>query len=34
MPNVEIRVKRRIDEHWSDWFGDLVIGHTKGTRRP
>jgi hypothetical protein len=25
---VEIRVKRRIDEHWSNWFEDLTITHT------
>jgi hypothetical protein len=30
MPNVEIRVKGRIDEHWSTWFGDLTIAHTEG----
>jgi hypothetical protein len=29
MQTVEIRVKGRIDEHWSDWFGDLVIAHTQ-----
>ena len=28
MQNVEIRVKGRIDEHWSDWFDDLTITHT------
>ena len=28
MQNVEIRVKGRIDEHWSDWFEDLTITHT------
>ena len=28
MQNVEIRVKGRIDEHWSDWFGGLTITHT------
>ena len=25
---VEIRVKGRIDEHWSDWFDDLAVTHT------
>ena len=28
MQRVEIRVKGRIDEHWSDWFGGLTITHT------
>ena len=28
MQRVEIRVKGRIDEHWSDWFEDLEITHT------
>ena len=28
MQNVEIRVKGRIDEHWSDWFEGLMITHT------
>ena len=28
MQHVEIRVKGRIDEHWSDWFDDLTITHT------
>ncbi len=23
MPSVEIRVKGRIDERWSEWFADL-----------
>lgn len=27
MQRVEIRVKGRIDEHWSDWFDDLSITH-------
>ena len=27
MQHVEIRVKGRIDEHWSDWFDDLTITH-------
>jgi hypothetical protein len=26
---VEIRIKGRIDEHWSDWFGGLDIRHTE-----
>jgi hypothetical protein len=28
MQSVEIRVKGRIDEHWSDWFDGLTITHT------
>jgi hypothetical protein len=28
MQSVEIRVKGRIDEHWSHWFEDLTITHT------
>jgi hypothetical protein len=28
MQGIEIRVKGRIDEHWSTWFGDLAIAHT------
>ncbi len=28
MQNVEIRVKGRIDEHWSDWLEGLTITHT------
>jgi len=28
MQSVEIRVKGRIDEHWSDWFEGLTIKHT------
>ncbi|MBE9508487.1 MAG: hypothetical protein IMY86_10600 [Chloroflexi bacterium] len=28
MQQVEIRVKGRIDEHWSDWFDGLTITHT------
>ena len=28
MQSVEIRVKGRIDEHWSDWFDDLTITYT------
>ena len=27
MPQVEIRVKGRIDEHWSDWLEGLTITH-------
>ena len=30
MQTVEIRVKGRIDEHWSHWFGDLAIAYTDG----
>jgi len=29
MPQVEIRVQGRIDEHWSDWFDDLTLTHTE-----
>ena len=28
MQHIEIRVKGRIDEHWSDWFQGLTITHT------
>jgi hypothetical protein len=28
MRTVEIRVKGRIDEHWSTWFAGLRITHT------
>lgn len=28
MQQVEIRVKGRIDEHWSDWFDELAITYT------
>ncbi len=28
MQNIEIRVKGRIDEHWSDWFEDMDVTHT------
>lgn len=27
MQNVEIRVKGKIDPHWSEWFDDLEIIH-------
>ncbi len=27
MPSVEIRVKGRIDESWSEWLADLTIRH-------
>ena len=30
MQTVEIRVKGRIDEHWSDWFDDLAISYDEG----
>ena len=30
MQRVEIRVKGRIDEHWSNWFGDLAITYAEG----
>jgi hypothetical protein len=26
---VEIRIRGRIDEHWSDWFAGLEITHTE-----
>ncbi|MGD8998075.1 MAG: hypothetical protein PVH80_08190 [Anaerolineae bacterium] len=29
MQVVEIRIKGRIDEHWSDWFADLEIRHAE-----
>ena len=29
MQVVEIHVRGRIDEHWSDWFADLQIRHTE-----
>ena len=25
---VEIRVKGQVDEHWSNWFDDLMVTHT------
>lgn len=28
MQSVEIRVKGRIDKHWSDWFEGLTVTHT------
>jgi hypothetical protein len=28
MQRVEIRVKGRVDEQWSDWFEGLTITHT------
>jgi hypothetical protein len=28
MLRVKIRVKGQIDEHWSDWFGGLMVTHT------
>jgi hypothetical protein len=28
MQNVEIRVKAKIDRHWSEWLDDLTITHT------
>jgi hypothetical protein len=28
MQTVEIRIKGRIDPHWSDWFADLAITHS------
>jgi hypothetical protein len=29
MLNVEIRIRGRIDEHWSTWFADLAIRYTE-----
>jgi hypothetical protein len=29
MQSIEIRVKGRIDEHWSNWLDDLTIAHTE-----
>jgi hypothetical protein len=29
MQRVEIRVKGRLDEHWSGWFEGLTITHTE-----
>ncbi len=29
MQQVEIRVKGRIDEEWSQWFGDLTISYSE-----
>jgi hypothetical protein len=29
MQNVEIRIKGKIDEHWSTWFADLTIRYTE-----
>jgi hypothetical protein len=28
MQYIEIRVRGRIDEHWSEWFEGLTITHT------
>lgn len=28
MGSIEIRVKGKIDENWSDWFEGLTITHT------
>jgi len=28
VPQVEIRVKGRLDEHWSGWFAGLTVAHT------
>lgn len=28
MQHIRIRVKGRIDEHWSTWFQDLTISYT------
>lgn len=29
MPNVEIRVKGRLDEHWAEWFDGFRISYTE-----
>ena len=29
MQTVEIRIKGKIDEHWSTWFADLAIRYTE-----
>ena len=29
MPQIKIRVKGQIDQHWSDWFGGLTITHVE-----
>ena len=29
MQNIEIRIKGKIDEHWSTWFAGLAIRHTE-----
>jgi len=29
MPNVEIKVKGCLDEHWSEWFNDFEISLTE-----
>jgi hypothetical protein len=29
MQNIEIRIKGKIDEHWSSWFAGLAIRHTE-----
>ena len=29
MLRVEIRVRGRIDPHWSSWFEDLDVAHTE-----
>jgi hypothetical protein len=29
MQTVKIRIKARIDEHWSSWFADLEIRYTQ-----
>ncbi|MFL7794420.1 MAG: hypothetical protein AB8I69_19920 [Anaerolineae bacterium] len=28
MLQIEIRVKGRIDEHWSSWFEDMTLAYT------
>ena len=29
MPQVEIRVKGRVDERWLEWLGDVTITYTE-----
>jgi hypothetical protein len=29
MQNYEIRIKGRIDEHWSTWFANLTVQYTE-----
>lgn len=28
MPNVEIKVRGCLDEHWQEWFREFEIAHT------
>ncbi len=29
MPQIEIRIKGKIDRDWSDWLGDLAVKHNQ-----